>query len=368
MSLDNANSGVIDASNVNESTNVSLVPAKWGTFVPYESIENSYNLVTINHFTKEDVWIATEKIHGANFSFFTNGHEIKCARRNGFIAPDEDFYNYQSMLAKYTLQILSLHKLMLSKNLIRGEMIIIYGELFGGKYPHPDITKDVKEKSYPIQRGVFYSPKIEFIAFDLFDGVDLLDFDIMKELLKVSDIPYLKPLIKDSYKNVIQFDPNFTTTIPKLLGYPTPLPPPFDKNMAEGIVIKPAKNIRTSKRHRVILKIKASDFDERKKNPDKSNKKRRVTSFDKIIMDLSEFINMNRLNSVISKQNTKDKNDEMKMVELLYEDAMKDFMKDEQLKKKFLKLSDNIKEKVKKNGISKANQVVNKHLMSLYND
>ncbi|CAG8465772.1 3562_t:CDS:2 [Racocetra fulgida] len=349
MSLDNA----IDASNADESTDASLVPAKWGTFVPYGSIENT-----------------TEKIHGANFSFFTNGHEIKCARRNGFIAPDEDFYNYQSMLTKYTLQILLLHKLMLSKNLIRGEMIIIYGELFGGKYPHPDITKDVKENLnpiHPIQSGVYYSPKTEFIAFDLFDGVDLLDFDIMEELLNASDIPYLKPLIKDSYENVIKFDPNFTTTIPKLFGYPTPLPPPFNDNMAEGIVIKPVKNIRTSKRRRVILKIKAPNFDERKKNPDKLSKKVKVTSVDKVMMDLSEFININRLNSVISKQNVKVKNDEMKMVELLYEDAMEDFMKDEQLKTKFLKLSDNKKEKVKINGISKANQIVNKHLMSLHN-
>ncbi|CAG8536372.1 15026_t:CDS:2 [Gigaspora rosea] len=363
MSLNNAND-VIEASNTDD---IAQEPVKWGTFVSYESIENHHNQITTNHFTREDVlnsceWIATEKIHGANFSFYTNGHEIKCARRNGFLKPNEDFYNYQSIRKKYTSQVLSLHKLMLSKNLIKGEMIIIYGELFGGKYPQPNIIKDTKEILNPVQYGVYYSPKIEFMAFDLFDGLDLLDFDIMEKLLNFSDIPYLKPLIKDSYQNVIKFNPNFTTTIPKLLGYPTSLPPPFDENIAEGIVIKPVKNIRTSKGIRVILKIKALNFEERNKNPEKSNKKRKILPVDRVKMNLNEFINKNRLSSVISKLETKDKNDEMKLVNFLYEDAMEDFMKDEELKEKFLKLSDKNKEKVRRSGVCKANQVVNEHL------
>ncbi|KAF0528621.1 RNA ligase [Gigaspora margarita] len=360
MSLNNAND-VIEANNTEKSTDITREAVKWGTFVSYESIENHHNQITTNHFTREDVlnsyeWIATEKIHGANFSFYTNGHEIKCARRNGFLDPNEDFYNFQSIRTKYTSQVLSLHKLMLSKNLIKGEMIIIYGELFGGKYPHPNIIKDKKEILNPVQ--------YEFMAFDLFDGVDLLDFDIMEELLNISDIPYLKPLIKDNYRNVIKFNPNFTTTIPKLLGYPTPLPSPFDENMAEGIVIKPVKNTRTSKGIRVILKIKTLDFEERKKNPEKSNKKRKILPVDRVRMNLNEFINKNRLSSVISKLKTKDKNDEMKLVNFLYEDAMKDFMKDEELKEKFLKLSDNNKEKVRRSGVCKANQVINEHLNS----
>ena len=41
-------------------------------------------------------------------------------------------------------------------------IIIIYGELFGGIYP--DINTGFK----PVQKGIYYSPSIHFIAFDIY--------------------------------------------------------------------------------------------------------------------------------------------------------------------------------------------------------
>ncbi|CAG8764455.1 28858_t:CDS:2, partial [Dentiscutata erythropus] len=209
---------------------------------------------------------------------------------------------------------------------------------------------------------VYYSPTKEFIVFDVFDDLDLLDFDIMEELLKESDLPYLKPLIRDSYQNIIKYEPKFTTTIPKLLGYPTPLLPLFNENIAEGIVIKPIKSIRT--RSRIIIKIKPPQFEEQIKNPENLNKNEK-TPIDIVKMNLFEFINMNRLNSVISKLDTKDKSDEMKLANLLYENAKEDFMKDEELKKKFLELSDSNKETIRKAGVSKSKHFVKEYLKSL---
>ncbi|CAG8448897.1 hypothetical protein C2G38_128065 [Gigaspora rosea] len=327
------------------------VPVTWGTFVPYGSIENLRN-ATKQFKLDVDVlnsceWVATEKIDGVNFSFHTNGQEIKCARRNGFLEPNEKFNDYQSILEKYKSKILSFYKLMQSKNLIKGEMIVIYGELFGG--------------------GKKYSTKKEFMIFDIFDGLDLIDFDIMEELLNESaDLPYLKPLIRDNYQNIINYDPKFITTIPNLLGYP----PSSHKIIAEGIVIKPIKNIRTSKGDRVIIKIKPPEFDEQIKNPEKSNKKsnKEKTPIDIVKTNLFEFINMNRLNSVISKLGTEEKNDEMKLANLLYDDAMVDFMKDEEMKTKFLELPDNKKEIVKRAGVSKSSHVVKECLKTLLSD
>ncbi|KAF0478683.1 RNA ligase [Gigaspora margarita] len=326
------------------------VPVTWGNFVPYGSIENLRN-ATKQFKIDVDVlnsceWIATEKIDGVNFSFHTNGHEIKCARRNDFLEPNEKFNDYQSILEKYKTKVLSFYKLMQSKNLIKGEMIVIYGELFGGK-----------------KTGVYYSPKKDFMIFDVFDGLDLIDFDIMEELLNEID---LQPLIRDNYQNIIKYNPKFITTIPNLLG----CSPPSYENIAEGIVIKPVKNIRTSRGDRVIIKIKPPEFEERTKNPEKSNKKsnKEKTPIDIVKTNLFEFINKNRLNSVISKLGTEDKNDEMKLANLLYDDAMVDFMKDEELKTKFLELPDNKKEIVKRAGVSKSSHVIKEHLKSLLSD
>lgn len=46
-----------------------------------------------------------------------------------------------------------------------GFLVCRYGELFGGKYPHPDVAAhpDVR----PIQSGVYYCPDLRFAAFDV---------------------------------------------------------------------------------------------------------------------------------------------------------------------------------------------------------
>ncbi|CAI2177045.1 16003_t:CDS:2 [Funneliformis geosporum] len=164
-------------------------------------------------------WVDTEKLHGANLSFITNGKEIKCARRSAILREKEQFYNHQIQLQKYSKNIFSIYNRMKEKDLIKGEMIIIYGELFG-----------------------------EFLPFDLFDGKDFVDFDITIDLFKENDIPHVKELSRDY------------------------------ENLAVGIVIKPIKPLRTDNGSRVILKIKIEDFEERKR------------------------VNINRLESVISKQ------------------------------------------------------------------
>ncbi|CAI2174262.1 1631_t:CDS:2 [Funneliformis geosporum] len=203
-------------SNTNEE-----VP-KWNTHVEYCSIKNGSNKSRISHFDNLSSicdWVDTEKLHGANLSFITNGKEIKCARRSAILREKEQFYNHQIQLQKYSKNIFSIYNRMKEKDLIKGEMIIIYGELFG-----------------------------EFLPFDLFDGKDFVDFDITIDLFKENDIPHVKELSRDY------------------------------ENLAVGIVIKPIKPLRTDNGSRVILKIKIEDFEERKR------------------------VNINRLESVISKQ------------------------------------------------------------------
>ena len=45
------------------------------------------------------------------------------------------------------------------------EGVILFGELCGGQYPHPDVQPDGSAR--PVQRGIWYSPRIEFVVFDI---------------------------------------------------------------------------------------------------------------------------------------------------------------------------------------------------------
>ena len=86
-------------------------------FTKFPSLENTYRqkeIDKIQSMTIKDKWVVTEKVHGANFSFWmTEEHlsvegiglcsavVIKCAKRSGWIEDDEKFFNYKPVLEKY---------------------------------------------------------------------------------------------------------------------------------------------------------------------------------------------------------------------------------------------------------------------------
>ena len=44
------------------------------------------------------------------------------------------------------------------------QLLYIFGELFGGGYPHPDFPFVPEEL---VQTGIYYCPGLEFYAFDI---------------------------------------------------------------------------------------------------------------------------------------------------------------------------------------------------------
>ena len=118
--------------------------------------------------------------------------------------------------------------------------LAVHGELFGGEYPHPDILP-VKGLQ-AIQTGVYYCPDIRFYTFDM----GIIDQDNMKTYINFDEFTgyaesvslfYSQALLRSGFHDAMQYDINFETTIPGLLGLPSLGP----GNKAEGIVIKPEK-------------------------------------------------------------------------------------------------------------------------------
>ena len=108
-------------------------------------------------------WAVTEKVHGANFSFVYENHSLGFAKRKDFLKWTDDFFGFQTVAMALENKIMELFEL-LSLD-VKAERYILYGELFGGKYPHPEVQPD--EQVQAIQTGVYYCPSVSFCAFDL---------------------------------------------------------------------------------------------------------------------------------------------------------------------------------------------------------
>ncbi|MES2463901.1 MAG: RNA ligase family protein, partial [Armatimonadota bacterium] len=109
-------------------------------------------------------WVVTEKIHGANFCIAADGAAIRCANRRAWIASDDSFFGYEAVRDDISPRVQLLFRGIQSEY-PRTTRLFLYGELFGGGYPHPEVKAALGVQ--PIQTGVWYAPDIRFCAFDL---------------------------------------------------------------------------------------------------------------------------------------------------------------------------------------------------------
>lgn len=271
-------------------------------FQKYNEIENTYRKKTIDEIYQTGLnggdWVVEEKVHGANFSFIVNNDYIKTAKRTSILGDEENFYNSSSVFAKCRDKIIDLYKDIISCN-TEVNNIIVYGEIFGGIYPHKDI--EAVRGSSSVQKEVYYSPDNCFYGFDIkiFYGekTEFLDVYKRNELFEKHGLFYAKPLFIGSLEDALNYPNKYQTTIPKLLGLPE-----IDNNICEGNVIKPVFDKRYLSGERVILKNKNDKFSEKRTDTPKINVEKVFSeNVKKIIDDISSLINENRLHSVLSK-------------------------------------------------------------------
>ena len=276
---------------------------------------------------------------------------------------------------------MKLWKVMNKQKKIRGlnnNQIVVYGELFGGEYPHP-LVKPVKGVM-SVQKGIYYCPDVEWKAFDIYDGEDFVEWDEMKDLLYHSHIPFIGELTRGPFIACKSYNPNFSTLIPQEFNLPSFQLSNFENN-AEGIIIRPLKNLESGA-GRVIFKIKTKDFDartrENPKDPDFStaifsnmddmyagstNSSSNKVKVKKTEPDMFlSFVNKNRLESVISKEGSLTRGNEEQFTRLLYEDAMKDVKKCRDMGMKFTSMSKRNKEQIRCSLLAESKKVVQKYI------
>lgn len=235
------------------------------------------------------------------------------------------------MVNKLEDRILRLFEKLSSK--IVAEKYILYGELFGGKYPHSEV--EPVQDLYAIQTGVYYTPSIEFYAFDIAletagtASKYYLDYETAVGYFEQFGIFYAKPLFIGKFNEALNFNVRINSSVPKEFHLPE-----LKDNLIEGVVVKPFNQTDHTIFSRPIVKLKNPEFDEEDKFHEAEkwsfipgvSSKTEDLSF--IVEELRNYITLNRLKSAVSKTGKPDIDNPHRMSEIkteLLEDAITDF-------------------------------------------
>lgn len=327
-------------------------------FKSYCNIENAYNKSYIYKIFQHEYntkYVISEKIHGSNLGFYINLKTLQTyfASRNCIL--DEDNFMLNTVKIVFNKikpdisKLIDNTKKVLKNEIDDYEYLCVFGELFGGLYPHENVEKD--NHAVRIQKGVYYTPFNYFDAFDIAlirnksdnelndvnelinsykteledTGEDNPDYKIIKntinnkiksledqknlpiiryvdfnqflDILKDTNIQSV-PILKmcDTLKEALEFDKVFESEVYKQFNLPK-----IENNFAEGVVIKSIEEIAKNN-GRIILKNKNDKFAEISHHKKKEDiDKTLAPETNELINLLNDYINENRLDSVLSK-------------------------------------------------------------------
>jgi Rnl2 family RNA ligase len=300
-------------------------------FKKYNSIENSYQLEFLNEIKEQGFYdleyVVQEKVHGANLSFITNGKDIISAKRTELITDDENFYNSKYVKQKYESKVIQLYKL-ISEKYSDVKQVTIFGELFGGIYPHPNVEK--VNTAVFVQKGIYYSPDNDFYAFDILINSDqYLDTDTINNLFESVGFLYAKTIFRGSVNDCLEYPNNFKSKISEWISLPD-----LQQNICEGVVIRPVQPNFFRNGSRVLIKNKNEKWTENNNFINKEilksflNQQKTLSDDAQILCEeILKYITGNRLQNVISKIGTITPKDYGKLLGLYCKDTLEDFLK-----------------------------------------
>ena len=302
-------------------------------FKKYNSIENTYDedflgKIREEGFDKQE-FVVQEKVHGSNVCIVTDGNTVSFGKRTGFIEAGEKFYDYEELLVRYTPKVLSLFTIVQSA-MSDVETLTVFGEMFGGKYPHPDVKH--QKQQMIIQKGVFYSPVHEFYAFDLYITTNetgrFLSVDEANAFFEQGGFFYAKSLFRGNLDACLKYPNDSPSRIAEWLGLP-----PLEGNISEGVVIRPVEPLYLRNGARVLLKSKNAKFAEKKSIKKRAPKLFVEPSYSEALNSLlpvaEQYITENRIHNVVSKIGHISMPKDMgKMIGLFSKDVLEDFLKE----------------------------------------
>jgi Rnl2 family RNA ligase len=302
-------------------------------FKKYNSIENVFDKDFMERIITEtdgkQEFVVQEKVHGSNVCFVTDGSAVSFGKRTGFVEVDEKFYDYEELLERYAPKVTSLFSTV--KEAIPDlKTLMAFGEMFGGKYPHPDVKNS--PKTILIQKGVYYCPDHEFYAFDLYVATHetgrYLTVDDANAFFEQGRFFYAKTLYRGALNECLKYPNDSPSLISEWLGLP-----PIEDNICEGVVIRPVATTYLCNGARVLLKSKNARFAEKKSVKKRTPKLFVEPSYSEALNDLlaiaEDYVTENRLHNVVSQiGHISVPRDTGKLIGLFSKDILDDFLKE----------------------------------------
>jgi Rnl2 family RNA ligase len=328
-------------------------------FMKYSSIENSYRkkfIDIVKTYHGKEEYICQEKIHGANFSVWMTPDEVKFAKRSGFIKEGENFYNHKEVYKRNKVAFGKLFEAVVTK--YKTNEFVVYGEICGGSYPHPDIERVATAKK--VQKGISYSQNNEFAGFDIKIDGEFLPVLEADKLMRDAGLLVAPIIAKGNIYDCLAFNTEFNSMLPTQLLLPT-----LEKNIVEGIVIKPNEAKYLPNGNRVIIKKKNEKFSEKEKKEDIPLTLEQLKELEvvrTIFNEVAPYITENRLRNVISKIGTVTPKDFGKLLGGLNKDVLEDFNKDSDL---LINVEKDVKRKVNKMVNGASAKIIRDNLMNI---
>lgn len=197
-------------------------------------------------------WVATEKIHGAQLVVATGGDVVRLGKRKAWLAPDEPFFGWQLLRHELEAKARAVHAA-----LGRGGELHLYGELFGGGYPHPEVA--ALPGLSAVQTGIWYAPGVAWAVFDaLVAGQGAPVFLAHAELEALAERAGLRVpprLGRGTRAELTRLPVRYPSRVPAFFGLPE-----LPGNVAEGYVLKPDAELPAAARP--VVKHKIPEFDD----------------------------------------------------------------------------------------------------------
>lgn len=286
----------------------------------YPHFENDFKTNNLDYWLRvfpelsDAVYIASEKIHGANvpISVSPQMSQYTLGSRTRVIPEEEDFHTVRQMIQTDS-RLLPLMEALHTYSDEMNDEVTIYGEVFGPGVtpkdgPYYGETKNIR--FFDIRVGESLIPYIQFEAF--FTRFNLNE---LSPRLYITPFKYF-----ESLEEALEFDVKINSIIP-----PNPELIDFD-NLIEGVVIKPyytvyvdavGKTFMLKKKNKRYLEKTKPSKEIRKQNPT-------VTNLQEIL--ISEYLNQNRIDSVFSKYGVIENEKKIgQYIRLIIDDIREDF-------------------------------------------
>lgn len=240
--------------------------------------------------------VAQEKIHGAHFVVGVNEASVYFGKRKGWLTDDDAFFGWQLIRAEVSYQARRIREVL---EVDPSLDLYLYGELFGGHYPHPEVAP-VQGMS-AVQTGIWYCPDIRWSVFDALirhrhrdDEGYFADQTVLTACLKNCNATGPVVISRGNLADLLQLNVRFQTKVPALFGLPE-----INNNLAEGIVIKPEGRIEASKR--AVYKNKIDEFNEKQFDESQAWDERQIVPLHGLMGWCSRLVNGARVASARSK-------------------------------------------------------------------